>query len=98
MAQKAIAMDDSFDGPHTLMATVYLLMRQFDDAIAEAEKAIALNPNGAANYAVLGAILGSAGNWQESAVYLRSRYGSVHLPASAIIILVRSRLFHVGAI
>jgi len=71
LAQKAIAMDDSFDGPHTLMATVYLLMRQYDNAIAEAEKAIDLNPNGAVNYGTLGAILGSAGNWHEGVLYLK---------------------------
>jgi len=41
-------------------------MRQHDKAIAEAERAVALNPNGADAYMVLAGVVGCAGKWDES--------------------------------
>ena len=61
LAQKALSLDDSIDSPHSLLAHVYLMKRQFETAIAEAERAVALNPNGADAQAQLGIILSYAG-------------------------------------
>ena len=47
LAQKALAMDESIERGHSLLGSIYLVMRQYDKAIAEAERAVALNPNGA---------------------------------------------------
>jgi len=69
LAQKALAMEESIDLGHSLLASFYLLMRQYDKAIAEGERAVALNPNGAFAYMVLAAIVGCAGKWEESALY-----------------------------
>ena len=46
MAQKALAMDDSLPSGHALLSGFYLLKREHDKAIAEAERAVALNPGG----------------------------------------------------
>ena len=44
MAQKALAIDDSTADAHGLLAHLYTLKRDYDKAIAEAERAVALNP------------------------------------------------------
>ena len=45
LAQKALAIDDSHDGAHTLLAAYYNMKRQFDKGLAEVKKAVVLNPN-----------------------------------------------------
>lgn len=57
LAQKAIALDDSLPGAHTILGNVYLWKKQHEKAITEAERAVALNPNDADSYALLGNIL-----------------------------------------
>jgi adenylate cyclase len=47
MAQKALAMDDSLSGAHTLLSGLYTLKREYDKAIAEGERAVALEPGAA---------------------------------------------------
>jgi adenylate cyclase len=46
LAQKALAMDDSIADAHGLLCVLYLLKREYDKAIAEGERAVALNPGG----------------------------------------------------
>jgi len=43
--------------------------RQHDKAIAEAERAVTLNPNGALAYSTLAGIVGCSGRWEESVLY-----------------------------
>jgi adenylate cyclase len=45
LAQKALAMDDSISPPHELLSSLYIVKREYDRAIAEGERAVALNPN-----------------------------------------------------
>jgi len=71
LAQKALAMDDSDDGAHSLLSSIYLVKRQFEKALSEAERAVALNPNGADAHMMLGAILGCSGRWEESVLYAK---------------------------
>jgi adenylate cyclase len=46
LAQKALAVDDSISGAHVLLVWFYLHKREHDKAIAEGERAVALNPGG----------------------------------------------------
>jgi adenylate cyclase len=69
LAQKAVAMEETIDVGHSLLASIYFVMRQHDKAIAEGERAVALNPNGAIAYSVLAGIVGCAGKWEESLLY-----------------------------
>ena len=46
LAQKALAMDDSIADAHGLLCALYLTKREYDKAIAEGERAVALNPGG----------------------------------------------------
>jgi adenylate cyclase len=48
LAQKALAIDDSLPGPHTLLTGLYPYKREYDKAIAEGERAVALDPGGSA--------------------------------------------------
>jgi adenylate cyclase len=68
-AQKAIELDDNLDWSHILLSSIYIVKRQFDKALAEAERAVALNPSGADAYACLAGVVGLSGNWEESVVF-----------------------------
>jgi adenylate cyclase len=46
MAQKALAMDDSIAEAYALLCVLYIAKREYDKAIAEGERAVALNPGG----------------------------------------------------
>src|SRR2546430_2458855 len=57
LAQQAIAHDDSLAGPHSLLGQVYLWRKEHERAIAQAERAVALAPNGADGYETLAEVL-----------------------------------------
>jgi len=68
LAEKALALDDTLDSTLNLMGHVYLSRRQYEKAISEAKRAIALNPNGADAHAHYGFTLNCIGK-REKAVY-----------------------------
>jgi TolB-like protein/Tfp pilus assembly protein PilF len=57
-AQKALEIDDTLDYAHTLLSAVYLVKRQHEKAVAAAEHAHTLNPNGALVYNTLAGVVG----------------------------------------
>jgi adenylate cyclase len=65
-AQKALELNDTLDSAHLVIGGVYFLQGQHEKAIAQTERAIALNPNGAGNYIGMAAQVGSLGRWDES--------------------------------
>jgi len=50
LAQKALAMDDSIAVAHGLLCAIYAIQRDYGKAIAEGERAVALNPGLAEGY------------------------------------------------
>jgi adenylate cyclase len=66
-AQKALALNDSHDTPHTLLGWINLFKKEYEKAILMAKQAVALNPNGADALAHLGFITSMAGE-QEKAI------------------------------
>jgi adenylate cyclase len=50
LARKALALDDSLPMAHSRLGMLYALQQQHDQAIAEGEQAIALDPNNADSY------------------------------------------------
>jgi adenylate cyclase len=68
-AQKSLELDDSLDFAHLLIGGVYLLKRQQEKNVAQTERAIAINPNGAVNNIYMAGALGCAGRWEESLGY-----------------------------
>ena len=47
LAQKSLAVDDSRAGVHGLLSQLYCVKKEWDKAIAEGERGVALNPSGA---------------------------------------------------
>ena len=69
LAQKSIALDESCQPAHLLLSNLYLITRQHEKAIAEGEKAIALDPNSADAYAMFGGqVLVFSGKPEEGAL------------------------------
>src|SRR4030095_1686016 len=61
LAQQAVALDASLPGAHSALSLVYAQKQQSDQAIAEGERAVALDPNDADSYARLAEALSGAG-------------------------------------
>jgi adenylate cyclase len=70
-AQKALEMNDSLEYARTLLSAVYLVKRQYEKAIVEAERAVALNTNSALALGTLAGALGCSGRWEESIIYFK---------------------------
>jgi len=71
LAQKALALDDTQDYAHSLLGHIYLMKRQHKDAIAEGERAVALNPNGADAHAHLAMTLTYSDRPEEAITLLK---------------------------
>jgi len=71
LAKRAIALDDSLSDGHALLAETYLWKKQHDDAIAEAEKAVTLDPSNAERMVDLGNILAWAGRPEEAIGWIK---------------------------
>jgi adenylate cyclase len=46
-SKKALSMNDSSEGAHTILGVIYLMQRKYEEALKELELAISLNPNSA---------------------------------------------------
>jgi len=71
LAQKAVALDDSLAQAHITLGFQYTLRRDFDRAIAEGERAVALEPNSAEIVASLAAMLEWADRPEEAIPLLK---------------------------
>jgi adenylate cyclase len=66
-AQKALALDDSNSSALGLMCEIDWMRRQFDRAIAEGERAVAINPNDPNGYEALSDALINSDKFEEAA-------------------------------
>jgi adenylate cyclase len=66
LAQKALAIDDSLSIAHGLLSSIYSQKREHAKAIAQGERAVALDPNGALANEWYGVSLYSAGRYKEA--------------------------------
>jgi adenylate cyclase len=72
MAQKAVSLDDTLAGAHATLGYIALMLnRDYDKAIAEAERAVALEPNSAEAYFSLGSYLIWSGHFEEGIAHLK---------------------------
>ena len=66
LVQKQEATGKSGGALHTTMNVIYMFQGKYEEAIAEGEKAVALEPNEANHYARLGTVLRTAGRADEA--------------------------------
>jgi len=70
-AQKSLSLDEYGAGTHALLGSIYLLMRKYEEAIAEGERSVELLPNGAEVHTLLGITLRFAGRPDEAIVQIK---------------------------
>ncbi len=68
-AQKSLEIDDTMDFAHSVLSGIYLVKRQHEKAVAAAEHALTLNPNGALEYCTMAGVVGCSGRWEDSIIY-----------------------------
>jgi len=66
LAQKAINLDETSSFAHSLLGNIFLVKRQFEEAVAQGEKAVALSPSDSLAKALLGRTLAYGGRYEES--------------------------------
>jgi adenylate cyclase len=72
LLKKAIALDDSEAAAHGTLGYLYVMMGQHDKGIAEAERAVSLNPNDASNLSRLSFVLNNTGRPEEAISVLKT--------------------------
>jgi TolB-like protein/tetratricopeptide (TPR) repeat protein len=65
-AQRAVELNDSFWVTHLALGVVYLNQKQYEQAVAEMERAVALYPTEVVSYAVLAEVLSRVGRADEA--------------------------------
>jgi adenylate cyclase len=65
-AQRALALSDSFHLNHMTLGSVYLWQKQYEQAIAEMERTVALAPTMAGSYAALAEVLSRVGRTEDA--------------------------------
>ncbi|MCH7888286.1 MAG: adenylate/guanylate cyclase domain-containing protein [Proteobacteria bacterium] len=89
LVEKALALDDSLSETHSLLGAIHLMKGDHDQAVAEGERAVALEPNGADVTALLAMTLNWAGRPAEAlalvdkAVRLSPMYSAWYLAVRA---------------
>ena len=66
MAQKAVSLDQKIAFTHGTLAQFYHLKKDWDKAVSEAEIGVALEPNSASAYSLLGMVLIYSSRYEES--------------------------------
>src|SRR5262245_35778304 len=70
LGQQALTLDDTLPRAHTLLSWVYSSQAKYEPAVAEAERAIALDPNDAESYATLASAFNNSGERTVEAIEL----------------------------
>jgi adenylate cyclase len=66
IAQKSLARDETQPDVHSLLNTIYMVQRQYDKAIAEGKRAVALGPNHASAHVLLAQTMRAVGRFEEA--------------------------------
>jgi tetratricopeptide (TPR) repeat protein len=84
-AQRALALNDSLHWSHIVMGYIYLYQQQYEQALAEMERGVALAPTEAGSYAALAIVLSNMGSTEKAlaaaaqALRLKSEIADSHL-------------------
>ena len=94
MAKKVLAMDDSVPNAHSLLSQLYVMKRDYVRAIAEGERAVALDPNGAMAHENYAHVLYWAG-WPESAIPVYQKAVRLNPYGSASLFLMMGHAYRI---
>ena len=92
LAQTALALNSALPHAHALLASVYLLRKQYEYAVTEGERAVTLDPTCADCYATLADILAFAGRARKAIELVEIARSLDPFPASSSASLRRSAL------
>src|SRR5216684_492602 len=87
LERQAIALDDSQPMAHTLLSGIYVFKKQYDQASAEAERTLALDPNSAGGYEALARIMDSTGKSAEAIGWAARARRAWRLPKFCVLAL-----------
>jgi adenylate cyclase len=96
LAKKALSMDDSIPGAHSLLGIVYTLQRDHDRAVTEGEQALSLNPGNAGTILNHAASLNMAGRPEEAIPFFQKAIRLTPLGPSSLYREYGSALRNVG--
>jgi len=71
LTRKVISSDESHWYAHTILSMTYAFKRQYDKALPEAEKAVALSPSSALAVFMLGSALAHSERFEEAIPYIK---------------------------
>ena len=71
LAKKVISSDDSHMNAHRVLSLTYVFNRQYDKALLEAEKSVALSPSSATAVFMLGTALAHLDRFEEALPYIK---------------------------
>ena len=82
LAEKGIALDDSLAYPHSALSWLWIMNRDYDKGVAEAERAVALEPGSGFAYVQLGSNLHFAGRYEEAIPVLKNALRLMPIPTT----------------
>ncbi|MCZ6522711.1 MAG: adenylate/guanylate cyclase domain-containing protein [Alphaproteobacteria bacterium] len=95
-ARRALELDDSEPYAHFSLGLASLWLKRHDGAVAEAARSVAVDPNFAEGYLLLGHILNYVGRWDEAIEAIRTSMRlDPHHPNIALHFLAQGH-FHLG--
>jgi len=94
VAQKIIDLDDKFARGYILMANISAQKAQFNKALSEAERAIALMPGEARPYNTYAGILNASGRPEEAIIFFNKALRLNPYPSSGVVLMTLARVYH----
>jgi len=82
LAEKGVALDDSLALAHGVLSWVCIMSRDFDRGVAEAERAVAMEPGSGLSYTTLGLSLNYAGRYEEAIPALKNAIRLMPIPSA----------------
>jgi adenylate cyclase len=82
LAEKGVALEDSLALAHGVLSWVCIMNRDFERGVAEAERAVALEPGSGLSYTTLGLSLNYAGRYEEAIPALKNALRLMPIPST----------------
>ncbi len=98
LARRGVALDDGLPFAHMFLGWIHLWRKEHDQAIAEAKRCLALDPNNAEGHVRLGHILDQAGRPAEGLPFIENGDAPRSALSVLVLVLAGSRLPFAGAL